>query len=71
MESDGEYNWPAWYNHQKIEIRNRELRNKRAIGDYAHYSFVEIGQNTEKSPGDPRKVTVIQIPVENHQPIPV
>ena len=29
--------------------------------------IVEIDWNTEKSPGDLKKLAVIQIPVENHQ----
>ena len=27
------------------------LGNKRTSGDYPNYRFIEIGQNTEKSPG--------------------
>ena len=34
-------------------------------GDHKNYSIVEIGQNTEKNPGDLRRLT--QTPVENHQ----
>ena len=36
-------------------------------GDHSNYCFVEIGQNNEKSPGDLRRLDIIQIPVENHQ----
>ena len=32
-----------------------------------NYSIVEIGQDTEKSPGDLRRLTVTQISVKNHQ----
>ena len=30
-------------------------------------NIVEIGQNTERSPGDLKRLAVFQIPVENHQ----
>ena len=31
------------------------FRNNRTNGDHPNYSIVEIGQNTEKSPGDLRR----------------
>ena len=43
------------------------LGNKRTSGDHSNYSIVEIRQNTEKSPGDLRRLAVTQTPVENHQ----
>ena len=36
-------------------------------GDYPNYCIIEIGQNTEKNPGDLRRFTVTQTPVRNHQ----
>ena len=36
-------------------------------GDHPNYSIIKNGQNTEKSPGDLRKLTVAQTPVKNHQ----
>ena len=33
-------------------------------GDCPNYSFVEIGQNTEKSLGDLRRLAVTQAPVK-------
>ena len=45
---------------EDLEIRGRE-------GDHPNYSIVEIGQNSKKSPGDLRRLTVTQILVENHQ----
>ena len=33
-------------------------------GDHAHLSLVEVGQNTEKSPGNSEKIAVTQIPVQ-------
>ena len=31
--------------------------------DHSNYSVCEIGQNTQKSPGDLRRLTVTQTPV--------
>ena len=36
-------------------------------GDHPNYSIVAIGQNTENSPGDLRRLAVTRTPVENHQ----
>ena len=41
--------------------------NKRASVDHPAYSIVGIDQNTEKSPGDLRKLALTQTPVRNHQ----
>ena len=43
------------------------LGNKRTSGDHSNYSIVEIGQNTEKSPGDLKRLGDTQTSVENHQ----
>ena len=42
------------------------LRNKRTCGDHPNYCIIEIGQNTEKSPGDLRRLAVAQTPVKDH-----
>ena len=34
--------------------------------DQPNYSIVEVGQDTEKSPGDLRRLTITQIPVKDH-----
>ena len=34
------------------------LGNKRTSGDHSNYSIIKNGQNTEKSPGDLRKLVV-------------
>ena len=41
------------------------FRNKMTSGDDSNNTIVEIGQNTEKSPGDLRRLAVTQTPVEN------
>ena len=65
-ESDGDTycNWCSWYSHQRIATGTGVLGNKRVSGDY---SFIKIDQNSEKSPGDLRRLAVTQTPVRNHQ----
>ena len=43
------------------------IRSWSTSGDHPNYSIVENGQNTEKSPGDLRRLAVTQTPVKNHQ----
>ena len=38
--------------HQRIGINTEELGKKRTGGDHPNYTIIEIGLNTEKSPGD-------------------
>ena len=59
--------WCSWYSHQRTGSRTGGLGNKRTSGDNPNYSIVEIGQNTEKSPGDLRRLVVTQTPVKDHQ----
>ena len=40
--------------------------NKRMSTDNPNYGIVEIGQNTEKSPGDLRRLAVTQTLIRNH-----
>ena len=37
------------------------------IIDFPNDSIVQIGQNTEKSPGDLKRLAVTQTAMENHQ----
>ena len=37
------------------------------VGDHPNYRIAENGQNTEKSPGDLRRLALTQTPVEDHQ----
>ena len=68
-ESEGNTNcnWRIKYSHQRTGTGTRGLRNKRTSGDHPNYSIVEIGKNTEKSPGDKRGLAVTQALGENHQ----
>ena len=65
-DDDNHCNWFARYSQQKIGTRIRGIGNKRTSGDYPNYSIIKIGHNTEKSPGDLRRLAVTQTPVENH-----
>ena len=44
-----------------------ELGNRRTREDHPNYDIIVNGQNTEKSPGDLRRLAVIQTPLKNHQ----
>ena len=66
-DSDTNCNWGARYSHQRVGTGNGGLGNKRTSGEHPNDSFIKIGQNTEKIPGDLRKPAVIQIPVRNYQ----
>ena len=46
---------------------NWRIGNNGTGRDCPNYSIVEIGQNTEKSPEDLRRLAVSQNPVENYQ----
>ena len=41
--------------------------NKTTSGDHSYNSIVDIGQNTEKSPGNLRRLIVTQTSVESYQ----
>ena len=43
------------------------LGNKRTSGDHLNYYIIEIGRNTQKSPGELRRLAVTQTPVKDHQ----
>ena len=45
----------------------RRFGSWRPSGDYPNDCIIENGQNTEKSPGDLRRLAVPQSPVKDHQ----
>ena len=49
-----------------IDKRKRKLRNLKTSRDHQDYS-IKISQNTEKSPGDLRRLAVTKTPMKNHQ----
>ena len=69
MEHEGD----ADTNYNKCDRNNpqskgtRRLRNQRTSRDHPNYSIVKIGQNTEKSPGDFRNLSLFKTPVKDHQ----
>ena len=54
-------------NLQRIGQGTGRLKNQRTSGDHPNYSIIKISQNTEKSPGDFRRLVVNQTPVKKHQ----
>ena len=62
---DTDCDWCSWYSHQRIYKGTERLENKSTSGDHPNYSIIEIGQNTEKSPGDLKRLAVTQISVRN------
>ena len=66
-DSDTNCNDFARYSSQGINKGTGGLENKRMSGDLPNYSFIKIGQNTEKSPGDTKRLAVTQTPVEDYQ----
>ena len=67
--SDGDTNCKrcSWWSLQKICTGTGGFENKRTSRDHPNNSIVKIGQNTEKSPGDLKRLVVTQTPVKNHQ----
>ena len=59
--------WCFWYSHQRIIKGTGGLRDGRTSGDHSNYNIIENGQNTEKSPGDLRRLAVTQTSLKNHQ----
>ena len=53
--------------HRRINKRTGRLENKRTRGDHPNYYIIEIGQNTEKSPGNLKRLAVTQTPIKDHQ----
>ena len=68
-ESDYDHNcnWWARKNPQRFDKGTGKMRNQRACGDYWDYKIIKIGQNTEKSPGDLKRLAVAQTPLKDHQ----
>ena len=52
---------------QRIGKKTERLGNKRTKGDHPDYSIIKLKQNTEKSPGDLRRLVVSQTPVKDYQ----
>ena len=61
----GGMNWCTRKNPQKLGKETWRLRNRKT-GDHSNASIIKIGQNTEKSPWDLRRLALSQIAVKNH-----
>ena len=66
-DSDINCNWRTRYSNQMVGTGPGGLGNKRTSEHHPNCSIVEIGQNTEKSFGDLKRLAVTQTPVKNSQ----
>ena len=46
---------------------SKRMEDLEVGGDRPNYYIIEIGQKTEKSPGDLRRLAVTDTPVKDHQ----
>ena len=69
QEGDGDTNrsWCTWNGGKSLRRMTGGIGNRRKDRYHPDFSIIEIGQNTERSPGDPRRLAVTQIPVKDHQ----
>ena len=56
-----------WSGLQKFGTETGETGNQRKNRDYPDHSSIKIRLNTQKTPGDPRKLAVVQTPAKIHQ----
>ena len=49
----------------------KDFEELAAEWDHPNYIIIEDGQNTEKNPGDLRRIAVTQSPVKDHQLTPM
>ena len=57
----------TWDNPQRICKEIGRLGNKKTSTENPEYSMIKIGHNTEESPGDTRRLAIIQTAVRNYQ----
>ena len=60
-------NWGTWNDPQRLGKGMEIAGNWRTSQDHPNYRILEISQNTERSPGVLRRLSVTQIPVKDHQ----
>ena len=56
----------TWNDPQRIGKEIGTVGNWRKNLDHSNYSIVKISQNTERSPGDLRRLAITQTPKEDH-----
>ena len=68
-ESNGDTicNWCTRNGPQRLGKGTGCLGNQSRNRDLSNYGIIEIGQNTEKSPGNLKRLAVTQTPVTDHQ----
>ena len=59
--------WCFWYSNKRISKGTGGPRGWRTSRNHPNYSIIENGQNTEKCPGDLKRLSVTKTPVKNHQ----
>ena len=69
MEHEGDnytnLDWCFWYHHERIIKGTGGLGGIRTSENHPNNNIMENGQNTEKSPGDLRRLAVTENPVKN------
>ena len=65
--SDSNCNWNSWNGSRRLGKETGRVWNRVTNKDYPDYNIITIGQNTEKSPGDLRRLAVTKTPVKDHQ----
>ena len=61
------HDWCFWYSHQRINKGTGGLGGWRMSGDHPNYYIIENSQNTEKSPGDLRRLVITETSVKDYQ----
>ena len=64
-DDDTNCNWCSWNSPQKLGKRVGRVGNQSMSRDHPNYCIIKISQNTEKSPGDLKKLVVTA--VKDHQ----
>ena len=59
--------WWFWYSNLRIINGTGGLGSWQTSGDHPNHSIIENSQNTEKSPGDLKRLAVTWTPVKDHQ----
>ena len=63
---DSNCNWCTWKNPQRNGVENGRLENKRTNTDFTDNRIIKIDSNTEKSPGDLRRLAVTKTSARNY-----
>ena len=59
--------WSFWSTNKRVTKGTGRHASWMTSGDHPNYNIIENGQNTEKSPGNLRRLAVTETPVKNHQ----